>query len=580
MFRGPEPETGIAIVGGGIAGQALCEELRARDAAVAITLICGERHVPYDRVRLSELLVGEDDPGRLQIRPDEWYDDQRIELLTGTHVTGLDTATTTVTFENGEQRSFGAIALATGSQPLLPPVPGVDLASVIAYRAPEDCARVRAAAGPGTRVAVIGGGLLGLEAARGAQARGVAVTVVHLVDRLMERQLDHNAAGMLQRAFDELGLEVLLEHDTTAFEDTPEGLRVSFSGGAHLECDLAVVSIGIRPEVTLARAAGLQCGRGVLVDDRLHTSAHDVVALGECAEHAGTIYGLVAPIFEQARIAADTLLQRDGPLYEGSLQWAKLKVAGIDLVAIGDIEGDRAAVSADHLERTYRKLVTRDGRAAGAILFGDIRGSEDLLNAITTGEQVTDELERLAAAAAMTAADLPDSAQVCNCNGVCKGDIAAAVHDGLTSAREVITVTRAGTGCGSCRPLVKEIVASITGGAGDEPAYLCPCLKQTREEIADEIRARIFVGLGGGIGMRHRPSLRHLQAGRRLSRLRDPGSTSTRRNAARDSSTIAYTRTSRRTAASRSSRGCMAASRLPTSCAVSRTSRIVTRSRW
>jgi nitrite reductase [NAD(P)H] large subunit len=214
--------------------------------------------------------------------------------------------------------------------------------------------------------------------------------------------------------------------------------------------------------------------------------------VGECAEHRGMVYGLVAPIHEQAEVAADALLGRaDGGAYAGSLQWAKLKVMGVDVVSIGRPEGSQEAVAADATAPSYRKLVLDDGRAAGAILLGDVRGTEDLLEAIRSEQEVGDALSRLAAAAEATAAELPDSAQICNCNGVCKGEIVAAVRtDGCATALEVMTRTRAGTGCGSCKATVKELVAIETGGVADEPAFLCPCRRQTRDELAAVIRER------------------------------------------------------------------------------------------
>jgi nitrite reductase (NADH) large subunit len=486
MYRpSPHPD-GIAIVGGGIAGQSLAEELRSRDAAVPITLICGEPCAPYDRVRLSELLVSADVD--LQLRPPEWYEDNRIELLTGRWVTNVTQGT--VTFADGTSRTFGAAALATGSYPLLPPLHGMDLPGAMAYRGPDDVDGLRELASvDGARVAVIGGGLLGLEAARGALARGAHVTVIHLVDRLMERQVDASAGGLLLDAFEALGVDVRLEHATEAIlgEDRVTGLR--FKDQSTLDCDAVVVSIGIRPNADLARDIGLTVNRGVVVDDRMRTSDPDIIAVGECAEHDGMVYGLVAPIYEQCRVAADTLLERDGDPYTGSLLWAKLKVAGIDLVSIGSAEGEASAAVAG--PGSYRKLVVHEGRATGAILLGDVRGTEDLLDAIRNGEEITDPLARLAEAAAATAADLPDSAQICDCNGVCKGDIRAAIADGCATPREVMAVTRAGTGCGSCKTMVKEIV-----GTADEPAFLCPCKRQTREEVAAHIRTGNLSSVG------------------------------------------------------------------------------------
>jgi nitrite reductase (NADH) large subunit len=303
---------------------------------------------------------------------------------------------------------------------------------------------------------------------------------VHLMNRLMERQLDHGAAGLLR---DQLGMDVQLERQTEAI--TRGGLR--FAGGDELEADLAVVSIGIAPETQLASAAGADVRRGIVVDDQLRTSLPHVLAVGECAEHRGIVHGVVAPILEQARVAAATLTGAGGA-YEGSVPSTKLKVAGIDLVAIGATEGDAQAVAATG--GVYRKLVVRDGVAAGAILLGDVRGAEALLSLVRRAEPVPDALGVLATSAEAGPAELPDEAQICNCNGVCKGDITRAVsEEGARTPREAMAMTRAGTGCGSCKSMVIDIVALAAGGdVADEPAYLCPCRRQTREELAATIR--------------------------------------------------------------------------------------------
>ncbi|MGI8410968.1 MAG: nitrite reductase large subunit NirB [Solirubrobacteraceae bacterium] len=482
---------GIVVVGGGIAGQALCEALRERDPEQPITLVCGEPRLPYDRVRLSEILVSGHDADSLALRPSEWFEDHDVRVELGCRVSGLaegSNGTRALACSNGRSIPFDQLALATGSQPLMPPLPGIELAGVHPFRGPEDCTAIRAAAERARHAVVIGGGLLGLEAARGVCSQGCPTTVVHLMDRLMERQLDAGAAALLEPAVRALGIEILLERSTSALVGDDQGVkRLRFKGHEEIEADLVVVSIGIRPETTLARALEVECGRGVVVDDAMRTSVPGVVAVGECAQHRGMVYGLVGPIIEQARVAADTLLGREA-VYRGSVPSAKLKVAGIDLVSIGEAEGDAAALSQDAGAGVYRKLVVRDGRAAGAVLLGDIRGSEALLAAVKAGETMADPLGSLAAAAELGAEDLPDAAQVCNCNGVCKGALLEAVQEGCATPREVMARTRAGTGCGSCKSLVVEIVAGATGGLSDEPAYLCPCRKQTREQLAAEIR--------------------------------------------------------------------------------------------
>jgi nitrite reductase [NAD(P)H] large subunit len=483
---------GIVVVGGGIAAQSLCEAVRERDAAVPLTMICAEPRLPYDRVRLSELLLSDESPEALALRPEEWYADRGVRTLLGRTVAAVDTEARRLALADGERFAYERLVLATGSEPLMPPLPGIDLPGVLPFRGPEHCEEIRAAArGGAARVAVIGGGLLGLEAAYGVAAQGCEVTVVHLMERLMERQLDDAAAALLRPAMERLGVSVLLERQTERIlgGERAEGLR--FAGGEEIEADLVVVSIGIRAQATLARQAGIEVERGIVVDDEMRTDAPGVWAVGECAEHRGTVYGLVAPIHEQAAVAAASLLGDGERPYQGSLQWAKLKVMGIDLVSIGSPAGDQEAVAADAGSSAYRKLVLAEGRAAGAILLGDTRGSEDLLNAIASGEEVADPLARLAASAEASAADLPDGAQICNCNGVCKGEIVAAVAEGgCATPREVMAKTRAGTGCGSCKDSVVELVAVETGGLVEEPAYLCPCRAQTREQLAAAIRER------------------------------------------------------------------------------------------
>jgi nitrite reductase (NADH) large subunit len=474
----------IVIVGGGIAGQSVCEEVRLRDPGVPITLICGEPSAPYDRVRLSEILVSGEDPQTLELRPAEWYDDHDVTLVVGRTVTWVDAQRSVLGLDDVEELPFDRLVLATGSQPLMPPIPGIDLAGVHPFRGPDDCEAIRSAAATGdvARAAVIGGGLLGLEAARGIAAQGCAVTVVHLLDRLMERQLDAGASALLGPALAGLDIDVELERNTQQIigPDRARGLR--FTDGSELAADLVVVSIGIRPETTLARSMGVVCDRGIIVDDAMRTSIPGVLAVGECAQHRGLVYGLVAPIHDQARVAAATLASQEAA-YAGSVPSAKLKVAGIDLVCAGE------AVVTDAATGIYRKLTVRDGRVVGTVLLGDTRGAESLVAAVRAHDLVDNPLQALADASLAGPADLPDSAQICDCNGVCKGQLVAAVTDGgCATPREVMAVTRAGTGCGSCRPAVVEIVAAATGGLSDEPAYLCPCRKQTRERLAARIR--------------------------------------------------------------------------------------------
>jgi nitrite reductase (NADH) large subunit len=479
----------IVVVGGGVAGQSVVEAIRAQDPGVEVALVCGEPRLPYDRVRLSELLISGEQAEALSLRPQEWFADRDIDVHLSTKVTAIDRKHRALTLDGGDRLAYDCLVLATGSTPLLPPIPGIDLPGVHPFRGPEDCEAIRGAARDAKHATVIGGGLLGLEAARGIVSQGCPVTVVHLMDRVMERQLDGGAAELLLPKLQALGVDVLLERQTDAIVGDERAQALRFRGGEQLQTDLVVVSIGIRPEATLARAAELDCKRGIIVDGTMRTSDPAVLAVGECAEHDGLVYGLVAPILEQAKVAAATALDRAAEPYRGSIPSAKLKVAGIDLVAIGEAEGDSEAISVDTAAGVYRKLIVRDGVAAGAVLLGDVRGSESLLSEIASAQQTPDPLDRLAKAAALGPEDLPDSAQICNCNGVCKGELTGAVAEGCATPREVMARTRAGTGCGSCKASITAIVVTATGGLSDEPAYLCPCERQTREQLAGEIRS-------------------------------------------------------------------------------------------
>ncbi len=495
MFR--DHTTDVLIIGGGIAGQYVAEALRARDADIAITMVCAEDEPPYDRVRLGKLLAPQGDIAELRMRPDSWYEDHSVSLRLGTRVTAVNPDAGLAQLDDGTAVSFGRAVLCTGSDAFVPPIPGARVegtgilaAGVEVFRSPADCRAIVAAAAHARRAAVIGGGLLGLEAAYALAQLQCPTTVVHLVDRLMERQLDAPAAALLAPAIEALGVDVRLEHATAQVLSGKDGSvsGLKFADGSKLACDLVVMAVGITPHVGLARDTGLDVQRGIVVDDAMVTSHPRVLAVGECAQHRGVVHGIVAPINDQAAVAARTLTGEDAA-YEGSIPTAKLKVMGIDLVTAGAAEGEREVVVADG--SSYRKLVCSDaGTVVGAVLLGDTRGAELLMDAVRTQRVTDDALALLAEASQATAAELPDTAQVCNCNGVCKGDIVAAIRtQGLGSTQEVVSVTRAGAGCGSCKPVVAELLKIERAGAAEEPAYLCPCRKLTREDIAAQVRA-------------------------------------------------------------------------------------------
>ncbi|MBJ7473004.1 MAG: NAD(P)/FAD-dependent oxidoreductase, partial [Solirubrobacteraceae bacterium] len=387
----------ILIIGGGIAAQSLAEALRERDTTARITMICEEPRLPWDRVSLSHLLVDGDDVSDLQLRPQGWYEDHAVDVRVGTKVIFLDTARNLVRLDDDSELSYDRCVLATGSEALMPPIPGIKQQGVVAFRSPEDCTVIQEVADAGKRCVVIGGGLLGLEAARGIASRGAPVTVVHLMDRLMERQLDASAAALLAPAMEELDVNVLLGKSTETIvgNEAGEVTGLKFTDGESIDAELVVVAIGIKSRTDLAKTAGLDVRRGIVVDDRLQTSAPKVWAIGECAEHRGMVYGIVAPIHDQTQIAADAILGAPEAYYGGSILSAKLKIMGVDLVSIGSAEGSGATVE-NREERSYRKLIVENGRLTGAVLMGDIKGHELLLDKVKNAFEVEDALALLA----------------------------------------------------------------------------------------------------------------------------------------------------------------------------------------
>jgi nitrite reductase (NADH) large subunit len=337
-----------------------------------ITVIGAEPVPAYNRVLLSPLLAGEVPPADVELRPAEWYARNRIDLVVGQSVTVLDTARRTVTLGNGRQVGFDICILATGSEPIRLPLPGKELEGVVTFRSLQDADALRSAAEAKTPTVVIGGGLLGIEAAYGLARAGAGVTLVHLVDRLMERQLDTSAARLLASALRAKGIGVILGTTAHAIRGRDRVEGIELTNGQHLSCGLVVMAVGVRPSTALARGAGLQTNRGILVDDHMTTSADGIFALGECAEHRGQCYGLIEPGYEQAKILARHLAGLPA-VYEGSVVATSLKVSGIPVFSIGAFDDARAEciVLEDREAAIYRKLVLRDGRLIGAVLYGD-----------------------------------------------------------------------------------------------------------------------------------------------------------------------------------------------------------------
>jgi nitrite reductase (NADH) large subunit len=380
----------LVIVGNGMAAARLCEELTERACGrYAIAVVGEEPQLAYNRVLLSSLLADEISAAEVELKPARWWRDRGVTLVYGRPAVAIDPTVRRVRLADGATLPYSKLVIATGSRPIRLPLPGMDLPGVKAFRDLADVAELRRAA-PGARAVVIGGGLLGLEAAYGLAKGGAAVTLVHLMDRLMERQLDPRAALMLRREVEARGVEVLLGAETKGVEGRRRVEGVTLTDGRTIPADLVVVAIGVRPNAEIARTAGLTINRGIVVDDRLETSQRGIYAIGECAEHNGQCYGIVEPAYEHARLLAQCLVGSD-QRYMGSVLATNLKVSGVRVFSAGDFvgaPGTEALVLSDPGLKTYKKLVIANDRLVGAVLFGDTADGPWYLDLIRSGQRI------------------------------------------------------------------------------------------------------------------------------------------------------------------------------------------------
>jgi assimilatory nitrate reductase electron transfer subunit len=469
----------VVVVGYGMAGSRLVEEIRRRDPdgeRVAVTAVGEEACPAYNRVLLSAVLGGSLSTESVHLQDEDWASRHHVDLRTGVSVTGIDRAARTVALSDGSTVDYQDLVLATGSRPWLPPVEGLvtedGLApGAVAFRTLDDCQRILAASRPGAPVAVLGGGLLGLEAARGLAHRGNLVTVVHPVGHLMERQLDRAAGRVLAATLAKLGIQTRL--GVTAARHLP-GYGLKLADGSHVPADQVVVSAGVRPATSLAVSAGLAIDGGILVDDALRTSDPRVRALGDCARHPGTISGLVAPAWEQAAVLADLLTGADPTArYRGTPVVTRLKARDVDLAALGDVHTDVDCADAEVLclqditRGRYAKLVLRDDRVVGAIVLGAPDAAATITQLYDRGVRAPADrlgllLGRAATGQPASPVDLPASATVCRCNTVSKRQLVTAWRGGARSPAELAIATRATTGCGGCRDAVRVIADWLT----------------------------------------------------------------------------------------------------------------------
>ncbi|WP_243723098.1 FAD-dependent oxidoreductase [Actinomadura sp. 7K507] len=472
---------GIVVVGNGMAGARLVGELRSRDRGTPVTVFGAEPQRPYNRVLLSNVLAGMTRPDHISLVDAAWYASHGVDARLGVEVTRVDRAARTVHAADGTVTPYGTLVLATGSTAFIPPMPGLEgglPAGALVFRTLDDCRRISELAESARRAVVVGGGLLGIEAARGLAGRGLDVTVLHLAGHLMERQLDPAAGRVLARTLAALGIGTRLQADVAALRTAGgavTGVELALPGGGTevIDADLVILSCGVRPEVSLARDAGLAVGRGVIVDDELRSVTDPSVrAIGECSEHRDEVYGLVAPAWEQAGVLAGLLAGTDpAARFTGARQITRLKAAGIELASMGethfgDDDDDVEVVRfTDAARGTYKKAVIRDGRLIGAILVGETSAAGTLTQLYDRAAPLPAERLGLlfpglgGAAEAPSPLRMPDAATVCQCNDVSKGRIRACWQAGARTTEDVARETRATTGCGGCRDAVEGIVS-------------------------------------------------------------------------------------------------------------------------
>jgi len=451
----------LAIIGNGMAAGRLLDELIRRDglSRYDVTVFGDEPHGCYNRILLGRVLTGAsvDD---ITLKPPQWYADRGVGLRTGAAVTWLSHAARRLGTADGRDHYFDAAVFATGSVPRLPSVAGLTRPDgqwkhgVTAYRTAADCERMRAVVKPGARAVVVGGGLLGLEAAKGLADLGATVTLLHLFDTLMNRQVDAAGGAFLRRAIERLGIEVRTTAKTKEVLGRTHARGVLLGGGVELPADLVVFASGVRPRIDLARDSDVPTNAGILVNDQMQTRLAGLYAVGECVEHDGRVYGTVQPVYEQAAVLADVLTGADpAARYRGSKVYTRLKVAGVEVASLGDTDprhaDDEVIQVVEERRGVYRKLVVRAGRLAGAVLVGDTEAAAGLVRRFERGDPVP--ANRLDLLASPDRSAEPADGVVCNCHQVTAAGVRAAIAGGCRTLQDVSARTGAGTGCGSCR---------------------------------------------------------------------------------------------------------------------------------
>ncbi len=503
----PRNKQRLVVIGNGMApGRALEKLFEQSPGAYDVTIFNAEPRVNYDRIMLSPVLSGEKSFEQIVIHGDGWYVKNDVTLYKGAAVTAIDRAAKTVTSATGVTVPYDKLLIATGSLPIIIPIPGSKLPGVLTYRDLDDVEAMLLAAKSRGSAVVIGGGLLGLEAAVGLKDQGMDVTVVHLSPTLMERQLDAPAGHLLQRAIEARGIRVLTKANTQEILGTSKVEGVRLEDGTQLAADLVIMAVGIRPNAQLAKDAGITVKRGIVVDDGMRTSDPDVFAVGECAEAQGQVFGLVAPLYDMAAVVAAQLSGDSTSAFSPTAVATKLKVTGINLFSAGDFadgQDREEIVLRDAARGVYKRLVLKDDKLIGAVMYGDVSDGAWFFDLLKRGTPVTEMRETLIFGPSYSGggpldpmaavAALPDEAEICGCNGVCKGKITGVIAElGLTTLDDVRAHTKASASCGSCTGLVEQLMKSTLGDSYNPAAVqpMCGCTDYGHDDVRRMIVAQ------------------------------------------------------------------------------------------
>ncbi|UOR12132.1 nitrite reductase large subunit NirB [Halobacillus amylolyticus] len=497
----------LVLIGNGMAGVRCVENiLSENDDAFDITIFGSEPHANYSRIMLSSLLQGETMIEDIMTHSHSWYTKNNIQLFSGETVVEIDKESKIVKTDKDREMQYDKLIVATGSSPVVLPLRGAEKEGVMSFRTIEDCQTMIQTAKKYKTAVIIGGGVLGLEAARGLLNLGVKVSVVHNSSFLMERQLDQEGSRMLQEELERQGMNFLLNKET---EEIIGGQRVEgirFSDGSEVESGMVIMAVGVRPNIRLAQDSGIETNRGIIVDDFLATHSRDIYAVGECAEHDGMVYGLVKPLYEQGAVLAKHLCRKSTSGYHGSVLSTQLKISGVDVFSVGQFKADhatRAIHYQNEIEAVYKKIYFRGNKAIGAVLFGDTRGGSNLLDTIVKQKVIPDQnkssLLDSSDPGGSFVASLPIDEHICTCNGVSKGAIISAVQlEKLSTVGEVRQWTKASSSCGGCKPAVSELLDYIQSDQFDEVVNqnaFCSCTTMTEEEVVWQIQMRSLVNV-------------------------------------------------------------------------------------